>query len=93
VVSCALQRAQYSSVAGCLSFASILSQNFRICATSWGATICCFSLFGVVFRKGLRVAHGDGVSNVAHDVVDPFLRDDFLVANLLAAVLSIGLLL
>ena len=39
------------------------------------------------------VANGDGVANVAQDVVDPFLRDDFFVADLLAAVLSAGLLL
>ena len=39
------------------------------------------------------VAYGDGVANVAHDVVDPFLGDDFLVADLVAAVLSSSLLL
>lgn len=39
------------------------------------------------------VANGDGVANVAHDVVDPFLRDDLLIANILAAVLPASLLL
>lgn len=44
-------------------------------------------------RMKKSVAYGDGVANVAHDVVDPFLGDDFFVADLLAAILSSGLLL
>ena len=44
-------------------------------------------------RVKKSVAYGDGVANVAHDVVDPFLGDDFLVADLVAAVLSSSLLL
>ena len=47
--------------------------------------------FGCSMKKD--VADFDGIANVAHDVVDPFLRDDFLVADLLAAILSAGLLL
>ena len=39
------------------------------------------------------VTYDDGIANVAHDVVDPFLSDGFLVADLLAAVLSSSLLL
>ena len=39
------------------------------------------------------VTYDDGIANVAHDVVDPFLLDGFLVADLLAAVLSSSLLL
>lgn len=44
-------------------------------------------------RMKESVTYGDGIANVAHDVVDPFLSDGFLVADLLAAVLSSSLLL